>query len=664
MAEDKKKPFIQSFIEMKKDFEDKKAKKNAKKNAKKDAKDENAKIDVLDTLDPQTLVLKQNLIGPSFEDMSRSKTYQLAGNEKRPLSHTAKAAVAAASAPLADYLTGKIAKGIKAAKSAKTVSKVSDAISSMPVEEAAKASGTIQKAERAGNIGKAVEKIATNNDLKEAAETAREVMHDTSYALDAHPEIRPTIKKGFSEALTSIKKAVNENEKIGNMLIDYIDGMPEADLIKKYGTKTTKLVPHPTAKNGTKTAVRAYELSDDMYDAIKAMNNLTENEEIVKFIEGHKNLIKNGDFMSYLAENIDKMSPEEAYKNFYTSYDFSAKKPLVTKNTNESFSQVNKALENALIKSTKEAVDETSKYGGQIENIIKGAKVLKDDKARSAAVSKILNKAKKENKYLKEFKSILDFNDSTFYKILNKTDPENYALAKEFEKLTENGHSISDIIQEVAIDKLINKYDKEYMDAVKKLGKSGNTKLPESIIRNADGTLKDVDKIVDIIIKDPEYKTIINDTIAKLATPADLRATALGVKAGTGSFLQHYIARTGNMAKSKPYGAFSPETAEALRPWDPEAELTKGQAIWNALKKMTGIEFDIDPSRYTKSDLNAMKEALRSANKWRDAQVDGWSDEEVLYNLRALGNGKYGEKAKSNVLTKLEELAPRLEEKK
>jgi hypothetical protein len=118
----------------------------------KEKKDSNAKVTGWDVLDPQSLTRKVP-IGPKFEDLSRSKAYEMLGNEERPTSHKVKDTTAAIMGILPEVLSaaGVFSHANKAAK--KGISLVVGKILDKAVDSS-KIKNTLEHADEVKKIAK------------------------------------------------------------------------------------------------------------------------------------------------------------------------------------------------------------------------------------------------------------------------------------------------------------------------------------------------------------------------------------------------------------------------------------------------------------------------------------------------------------------------------
>jgi hypothetical protein len=218
--------------------------------------------------------------------------------------------------------------------------------------------------------------------------------------------------------------------------------------------------------------------------------------------------------------------------------------------------------------------------------------------------------------------------------------------------------SIPDAIQDRALERVINFYDTEYDDYLKKIldydlppsaiDKIAKPDFSKSKLRNPDGTLKSADELAEFLTKDPIYIDTINEYIKGLTNNANTFAKAGALKGATAPLLARYAERAIKHGIDNNYDPFNKDVGFELppnmRPWDSSTEFNTWDKLIDNAKSFFGVNFDQDPSRFSTKQLNDMRQALMNANeevkKWNPIEIEGWSDREVLRLIKEIGNGK------------------------
>lgn len=710
-------------------------------------KDSNNKITGWDFLDAPVLFRKLP-IGPSIEELQKSKMDELMDGKSRPTSHVLKDTLAFILGNVAQEAAGAAASaGINKIKGARAISKYTDNILDTAADSAKKSKVMDLAARKSDDTtAKFIDDVVDANDkyisAKSAAENADEVkktlvrnLDDAKKSLkyteddiarntkklgellDVNPddvidldlehrsvdslsaEERNLHDRGVKKfdleekVKTGKKKAEDINKNIGNlersinnfptdeklsekandalnllkskqqMTKDYLNGMSPEDIAKKYGTEKQTYVQHQWNKNA-KTAgkkIHVLEKNDEIF--LNWLAAFGDDPRFKKFLEEINN-------PAYDRLTNDFML---AYQDLFESVVPGTPIDVINKNKDElldAWDEVSKYWKEGIDDRVRFAsgLDEggikktlTDKANDKLYDVaVKGGKqVLGNDifgikMKEPVARKQILDKLKKEKSYI-----------DTFNKLVNPSDPIHKAMQKadgsrfykdSLEPLIREGMSIPDAIQDKALERVIQYYDKDYDRYLEFLldNPASRDYLPKpdfskSKLRNPDGTLKSAEEIANFLTKDPIYIDTINEFIKGLTNNANTFAKAGALKGASLPLLARYAEREIKSNIANGYDPFNKnlgiDLPDNMLPWDPSTERGVGDKLWNNAKDFVGMNFDRDPSRFSTKQIADAREAFMKANEevklWNPSQVEGWSDGEILDRIIDIGNGKY-----------------------
>ena len=502
-------------------------------------------------------------------------------------------------------------------------------------------------------------------DLEEKNKTlARHIKEDEAESSKLLDKINNYPKT--EELQKKVDDAVELIKSHKNMLEDYTKGMSKEDLAKKYGTAKQTYVNHPHTKSVKTAGQKVWTLSDKdslflnwldaMGDDPRGLNFLKEFNETSDL-----NLLEM--FLMAKSEELDKISSsnsKEAIKKAANSIldDWETLSKAQKRNIADRFRFAsNFESDNLKMKAENEAnkaLEEVAKKGGKqlLGNDVFGLK-LKEPAARQS----ILSKLKKEKSYIDTFNSMVSPSDP-LYKSLQVVDGSN-SYRQSLGPLIKKGMSVSEAIQDRALERVIDYYDKgvnEYFNQLLSYDVSPSTlegmhikpDFSNSKIRNADGTLKNAEELADFLTKDPIYIDTINEYIKGLTNKANTFAKEGALKGAAIPLLGRYAERAIKAGVTNKYDPFKKDPGVELppnmRPWDASTEFNVADKLWDNTKNFFGMNFDLDPNRYSKKQLNDLRQAIMNANetvgKWNPIQIEGWSDREVLRLIKEIGAGK------------------------
>ena len=710
-------------------------------------KDPNNKITGWDLLDAPVLFRKIP-IGPSIEELQKSKMDELMDNKTRPTSHTVKDFLAFVLGNVAQEAAGAAAgAGINKLKGARAISKYTDDILETAADSAKKSRAIDLAARKSDDTtAKFIDDIVDANDkhiaAKSALENADEVKKtlvrnlDDSKRLLKYTEddiaentkklkelldVNPDDIKGLDlehrsvdslsaeehnlydqgvkkfnleEKIKSDKKAakdINKNienlersinnfptdEKLSEkaedalnlfkskqqMAKDYLNGMSPEDIAKKYGTEKQTYVQHQWNKN-VKTAgkkIHVLEKNDEMF--LNWLAAFGDDPRFKKFLEEINN------------PAYDRLTNDFvlAYQDLFESVVPGTPIDVINKNKDElldAWDEVSKHWKEGIDDRVRFAsgLDEsgikktlTDKASDELYDVaIKGGKqILGNDifgirMKESVARNQILDKLKKEKSYIDKFNKLINPSDP-IHKAMQKTDGSRF-YKDSLEPLIRKGMSIPDAIQDRALERVIQYYDKDYDEYLELILDHPSAKdyLPKpdfskSKLRNPDGTLKSVEEIANFLTKDPIYIDTINEFIKGLTNNANTFAKAGALEGASLPLLARYAEREIKSNIANGYDPFSKnlgiDLPDNMLPWDPDTERGVGDKLWNNAKDFVGMNFDRDPKRFSTKQIADAREAFMKANEevklWNPTQIEGWSDGEILDRIIDIGNGKY-----------------------
>lgn len=451
-----------------------------------------------------------------------------------------------------------------------------------------------------------------------------------------------------------------------NMLEDYIKGMSKEDLAKKYGNAKQTYVDHPHTKSVKTAGQKVWTLSDKDSLFLNWLDAMGDDPRGLNFL---KEINENTDtnllemFLMAKSEELDKISSsnsKEAIKKAANSIldDWETLSKAQKRNiADRTRFASNFESDNLKMKAENEAnksLEEVAKKGGKqlLGNDVFGLK-LKEPAARQS----ILSKLKKEKSYIDTFNSMISASDP-LYKSLQAVDGSN-SYRQSLDPLIKKGMSVSEAIQDRALERVIDYYDKgvnEYFSQLLSHDVSPSTlegmhikpDFSNSKIRNADGTLKNTEELAKFLTKDPIYIDTIDEYIKGLTNNANTFAKAGALKGAAIPLLGRYAERAIKSHVVNNYDPFGKDPKVKLppnmRPWDSSTEFSVADKLLDNTKNFFGINFDLDPSRYSTKQLNDLRQAIANANeevgKWNPIEIEGWSDREVLRLIKEIGEGK------------------------
>lgn len=463
------------------------------------------------------------------------------------------------------------------------------------------------------------------------------------------------------------KDSINAIKSNKDMLSDYLNGMSPEKIAKKYGKATQTYVSHPYTK-GQKTAGKVvYKLNnnDDLFlnwmaafgDDPKAMNFLKQFRDTSdqEFLEN---------FVMATQELFDTITPgnpvdvvQENGKKIVDLWDELAKARSEAAKSRLSIAgglDEGRTLQNAS-KAADEELLQIAKNGGKFVLGKEGFGIkLKDANVRKS----ILNKINKKTSYIEKFNKLISPNDP-IHKAIQNADGSNF-YKQNLDDLIKKGMSVSDAIQDRALERVINFYDTEYDDYIKKIldydlppsaiDEIAKPDFSKSKLRNPDGTLKSADELADFLTKDPIYIDTINEYIKGLTNKGNTFAKVGALEGAAVPLLARYAERalkagTTDANEYNPFGKkLDFELPANMKPWDSSTEFSVSDKLKDNASTFFGINFDQDPNRFSTKQLNDLRQALLNANekvgKWNPTQIEGWSDREILRLIKEIGNGK------------------------
>ena len=739
-------------------------------NKEKKEKDPNNKIKGWDLLDMPSLFRKLP-VGPSVEELQKSKVDQLMNNKSRPTSHTVKDVLAFTLGNAAQEAAGAaVGAGINKIKGSKAISKRIDDLLNTAKDSAKKsramdlagrksddvAQGYIKEIDDAYDASRKADNAVKNagknkatlqakhSDLVKDIDSNKSIIEQNKklieslkrdYNLDDidwkeldldknsvsnlpsedRTRVAKSVEKFNAETTNASltkkvaadeKKAAKLLEKINNfpsdaqlseeaeeaknfikshkgMLEDYYEGMSKEDIAKKYGKETQTYVDSAWNRNAKTAGPRVWKLGDEdeifynwlaifgddprSAEFLMDLTKETDEELVDKFIMATEDLFKNitpDNPVETIKENGNRLMDD-----WFTIKKFKSEQAAhrtAFASDIESFNRKREATDRA-----NDALTDVARNKGKqlLGSDIFGIK-LKEPAARK----QILDKLKKEKSYIDTFDKLIDPKDPIASAAMGK---RNRQYMQELEPLLKQGMSLSDAIQDKALQRVIDYYDNDFDNYIRAIldqdvppstleGMGLKPDLSKSKIRNPDGTLKDAEELAEFLTKDPIYIDTINDFVKGLTDNARAYTIAGGLEGATVPLLARYLDR--ELKNHLSNNTFDPlgkdpgiELPPNMRPWDSSTEFSTADKLWDNTKNLFGVNFDLDPSRYSRKQLDDLKQALILANDkakiWNTSQVKNWSDREVLRLIKEIGNGKRPEIANDvrNIYAQLEE---------
>ena len=640
---------------------------------KKETKDPNAKVTGWDIFDPQSLTRKVP-IGPKFEELSRSKTYEMLGNEKRPSSHDAKDVTAALVHILPTALTASFTGSSNLKKAKKGISLVGDRILSKALDKA-KAGRVLDKADEVNRIAKGYNSAV--DDLDKAKDNLLAAKN-----LDRSLTHLPNSATNYAgKAGQEVAKAGAGVQSYLNMMKDYSNGMSLKQLADKYGD-----LPTEDISKFVKESKLSGNSEKDFFNFLKE-NNVKDIKDLNKGLRLTNSARDklNETSVNAIVDYIGDLKPGEK-KIIDTDNLVDTVKDALRNTIKEGENTTSKGVEDMitnfrkeLVNETRTALNEVNNYGNTVENLVgKGKSPAITERGRSYIRGNIVHAAKKDKKYLDKFENIVNPSDP-LYKFLNRKELEQSANKFGLADAIKETGSVTDAIQMTALEQAIAYYDETYIYEVEQAMKiaAGNspTKAMKMTIpevknhpfRNVDGSLKDIDEIIKILTTEPKYIENVTKMVNGIAVN---KANYAGYKAGSTAALPLTAQYVNRAIKNEVLNTYDPygKTNALEKPWNPKLEFSKLRQGFDNLANVFNINFDLDPSRYTRSDIDALREAITYANNMYNVenpkQIEKLSDREILSLARSIGSGNYGNEFKNEALKKLSEIAPRIEKEK
>lgn len=651
-------------------------------------KDPNAKITGWDVLDPQSLTRKVP-IGPKFEDLSRSKTYEMLGNEERPTSHKVKDTTAAVMGVLPIILsaTGVFSNTNKAAK--KGISLVVGKILDKAVDSS-KIKNIIEHADEVKKIAKgyddAVDVLNNKKSLYNALSKDQLEGVITGHPSWANPDKVKNAGKDVIESIESVKSYID-------MMDDYAKGMPLKKLAQKYANlpkeEINKFVKKANLTGNTEEDFFKFLIDnkvkniDDLDKAVRATGGRAANSLVADEAYDKLDNIGADIFEKYVGDlkpGESKVLAGEDFENFVKEMRKAQMDAVKAGEqfTSEKVEDMVKNFRKELVKETKDSLKEVNDYGNTVENVLeKGKSVARTNKDKAYIRGDILSKAKKDKKYLDTFENIVNPKDP-YYKFLNRIDLSQSANKFGLEDAIRETGSVTDAIQKVALDKAIKYYDEQYVDTLSQAMKIGSRdpanplklidiEVKNNPFRNTDGSLKSIDDIVKILATEPKYIENVTKLVNDIASSGKNYTAIQTSKAIGYPLMAQYINRGIKNETLNQYDPYGKKNA-IEKPWNPKLEFGKVRQGFDNLLNVFNVNFDLDPSRYTKSDIKAIREAITYANNIykteNPKQISTLSDREILNLARSIGYGNYGDEFRQEAIKKLSEIAPRVKKEK
>ena len=487
-----------------------------------------------------------------------------------------------------------------------------------------------------------------------------EAFDDYNKAVDALSNM-PS-KEALSDEAKNLKSQLSRYK---NLLEDWLDGKSVEDIRKTQGVETIRYRKNPWNNNVKSAAERVYTLSnneEEFLNWLKIFGDTKEGKDFLsssinnpelfdKFLSG-----TGGELLSKIGINASDDDIRKYGGQIIKDWTNFSKGPIKEGINAVGAQNVKDSAEaiESLQKNAKKDLKEVARNAGKriLGNDIFGLK-LKEGAARS----EILSKLKKNKDYIKTFDKMLNPKDP-LYKALAESDGSiayKSVLADDIKK----GMSVTEAIQDKALQRVIDNYDSEYIEYLNLIldydvapsDLKGIGKIPDptkSPLRNADGTLKNIDELAEFLTKDPLYKATIDEYIRGLTGNANTFMKTGAIKGAALPLLARYAEREIKSNIANGYDPFDKkldfELPANMKPWDSSTEFSVSDKLKDNASTFFGINFDQDPNRFSTKQLNDLRQALLNANekvgKWNPTQIEGWSDREILRLIKEIGNGK------------------------
>ena len=657
MANNKKKSFLEYYIESKKLNKDIKNLEKGIDRETKENKENN--VNAWDLLDTQTGARKV-LPGPSMTELQESQLKKIMDPDyKRPISHTIKDSVAtvgpAAVSAATKVVSKPLTKAISNSATKSTVNTILDKIS--------KGIGKIANYNMGAKLG--------SDDVVELAKKADAASHK-SLAADAEVASKTVTKKAQDAMADHMLESIPEKEWPGYMNKPYIydkdieklkDAAKLAKYQKDYATGDLTFALYDILKdefgdvkgivaNADKTydlesMADLFELAFQKPDKLRSiLDDWSTMEKLSKEAPDIQNLTDlykahSDELWGNANKNLKKklnIEEVESFSDFMTQL---ARDQKYFKEHGE-FPQVNPF---ALIH--KDIAEESIKKGRTLSN-----------KEKARVQNALLKAAKKRYKGHSLFEKIMNPKDPIYKSLVEKSDEILDANAGLIEYM-HKGDSFEEAIRNSLLDYVFDKADDNYRAALYEISKGTeypdfDRLLKEHPFRNPDGSIKSEADIIKSISNDPFYEKLVNEFMENtLKMPArnELLSKVKSTELSSIPLLANYVTRTAKNSGVNKYDPFNKKSIDALppelQPWNPDIESTYTDRFWENIGNVLGVNWSGDPNRFTKSQLKMVRQALVDVAKEtgfeNPNQIEALSSSEVLTLLRKVGNGKYGE---------------------
>lgn len=633
----------------------------AENNEEEKATDKLEKPLLIDWIMNQAKVFRNSKIGPSGEELAKSAMDRILYKEPRPASHVAKEVAAPAVEKVIQDATGATLGKIFGKATGKAAIKNAEKAAMKTAKKAAKNSAAVKYASKLG--GEATQKAVKNVKVtQKAAETSKKIADEATHA--ATRTVDNVVRQGGHKASEAYKSAAElakhakdafklaqgEADDAINILSDIYNDFPSEALRNKYGSKVIKAGDKYIEVS--KRLKNAGDIGEELLETAKK----TKLDLTSDFVKKYTSNFTDYDKMNELIDNALQIN-----SLLKQGIDLDALPEALQKQ----ISTMNKAIDagtEALTKDLGAAAKKTSDKMST-EAIEEAGKALADNAGRSAALGKkvfgkgpilisigkdkesaILSALKKNKKYSKTFEHLINPTDPIYKKLVANSDLAEKQLG--LAALMQDKMDVIEAIQEKALLETLDHYDHRYISYIKKasMGKVAD-KIPASKIRNADGSLKAVDEIVDFLVNDPRYAETVSKYVEEITGNAGLFSTAKAIEGAGAAILGNWAKNAIQHGINNNYDPFGPETFDKKNNY-PEVEFGKARKGWEMTKDMFSLNMYTDPTKYTEKQLSDLRDAaLLAAEDTEDYtqdQVEGWSDAELLNLAGMIGQDKFG----------------------
>lgn len=649
MADNKKKSFLEYYIESKKLNKDiKDLKKGIDKETKENTENNLSGWDLLDTQTGARKVLP----GPSMTELQESQLKKIMDpNYERPITHALKDTVAtvgpAALSAATKIVSNPIIKKVGKAATKSTVNTILDKISkgigkiaNYDIGAKLGSDNTVKLAERANKANRknteAAKELAINME-KKLAQDKMGVAEKDWPNLIGHEYIR-------DKDIKKLKDAANLAEYQSNYASSDLKAALYDILKKEFGD----------VKGIVANADKTYDLEylKDLYELA-----FKDPDKLRKVLDEWSTMEK------VSKETSDVSNLTDLYNAFNDELWSKSNKKLKKDLNMKEFEDLNDFMT-----SVKQELDSFKKRGELPSKNPLMNRAIAEESIKKGRLLNNKEKARVQNAFLKAAKKRYK-GHSLFEKMMNPKDPIYKALVERSDEILDanaglieymhKGDSFEEAIRNSLLDYVFDKADNSYRSALYDISKG--TEYPDfdkllknHPFRNPDGSIKSEADIIKSISNDPFYEKLVNEFMENtLKMPArnELLSNVKSAELSSIPLLANYITRTARNSGVNKYDPFNKKSIDVLppelQPWNPDIESTYTDRFWENIGNVLGINWTGDPNRFTKSQIKMVRQALVDVAKEtgfeNPNQIDALSSSEVLTLLRKVGNGKYGE---------------------